>query len=65
MKLRELKEQAVKELTEAGIELPYLEVQVIFEHFLHLSKAQQILRSDSACRLPDKPRSFPHGERNV
>ena len=53
MKLRELKEQAVKELTEAGIELPYLEVQVIFEHFLHLSKAQQILRSEESVSRED------------
>ena len=53
MKLRELKETAAGKLAEAGIELPYLEVQVLFSRFLSLSKTRQILESEKEVEEAD------------
>ena len=53
MKLRELKETASARLAQEGIELPYLEVQVLFSHFLSLSKTRQILESEKEIEESD------------
>lgn len=53
MKLRELKETAAGKLAEAGIELPYLEIQVLFSRFLSLSKTRQILESEKEVEEAD------------
>ena len=53
MKQRELKETAAARLAQEGIELPYLEVQVLFSHFLSLSKTRQILESEKEIEESD------------